>query len=93
MDRKSLLNQIELAYAPITAYEFAIIKDDPIIEDALVRASLYAIAQRPVITFENVLRCGADVYFLQSQENWKNFDHECAEGVSEDARFFIFVHY
>ncbi|MGB5820912.1 MAG: hypothetical protein WBG90_15610 [Saonia sp.] len=55
MDRKSLINQLELAYAPMTAYEFAINKDDELIERALEKASLYVIAQRPVITFENVI--------------------------------------
>lgn len=54
MDRKSLLNQLELAYAPLTAYEFAITKNDIFIEKALENASLYIIAQRPVLTFENV---------------------------------------
>lgn len=55
MERKSLLNQLELAYAPLTAYEFAITKQDKFIELALQEASLYVIAQRPVITFENVV--------------------------------------
>lgn len=55
MDRKSLLNQLELAYAPLTAYEFAIVKDDKLIDRALENASLYLIGQRPVITFENVI--------------------------------------
>ena len=55
MNRKSLLNQLELAYAPLTAYEFAILKDDKEIERALEKASLYIIGQRPVITFENVI--------------------------------------
>lgn len=54
MNRKSLLNQLELAYAPLTAYEFAVVKDDKAIERALEKASLYIIGQRPVITFENV---------------------------------------
>jgi hypothetical protein len=54
MNRKSLLNQLELAYAPLTAYEFAVLKDDSLIERALWKASLYLIAQRPVITFENI---------------------------------------
>ena len=39
----------------MTAYEFAIVKDDQLIERALEKASLYLIAQRPVITFENVI--------------------------------------
>ncbi|MCX6222567.1 MAG: hypothetical protein NTZ69_16485 [Bacteroidia bacterium] len=55
MNRKSLLNQLELAYAPLTAYEFAIVKDDKLIERALEKASLYVIGQRPVTTFENVV--------------------------------------
>lgn len=55
MDRKSLLNQLELAYAPLTAYEYTMVKNDPIIERALEKASLYAIGQRPVITFENII--------------------------------------
>lgn len=55
MNRKSLVNQLELAYAPMTAYEFATMKDDPHVEIALGKASLYAIGQRPVITFENVV--------------------------------------
>lgn len=55
MNRKSLLNQLELAYAPMTAYEFAEVKDDKWMERALEKASLYLIGQRPVITFENVI--------------------------------------
>ena len=40
MNRKSLLNQLELAYSPLTAYEFAIIKDDKLINKALDNASI-----------------------------------------------------
>jgi hypothetical protein len=54
MERKVLLNQLELAYAPLTAYEFANLKTDEKIEQALEFASLYIIGQRPVITFENI---------------------------------------
>ena len=54
MNRKNLINQLELAYAPLTAYEFALVKNDKLIEIALEKASLYIIGQRPVITFENV---------------------------------------
>lgn len=55
MNRKSIVNRLELAYAPLTAYEFALLKDDPFIAKAIEQASLYVIAQRPVITFENVI--------------------------------------
>jgi len=71
-NRKSLINQLELAYAPQTAYEFAIVKDDPTIEQALDKASLYLIAQRPVITFEKVIINTKDykVYFeIHQKEN------------------------
>ena len=53
--RKSILNRLELAYAPLTGYEFAIQKKDSLIELAMEKASLYVIGQRPVITFENVI--------------------------------------
>ena len=55
MKQKSLINQLELGYAPLTAYEFATMKDDSLVEQALQKASLYVIGQRPVITFENVI--------------------------------------
>lgn len=54
MDKKILLNQLELAYSPLTAYEFAVVKNDKLIEKALEKSSLYVIAQRPPITFENL---------------------------------------
>jgi hypothetical protein len=55
MNHKSLLNQIELAYAPLTAFEFAVFKEDEEIDRALQNASLYLNGQRPVITFENFI--------------------------------------
>jgi hypothetical protein len=55
MNRKSLVNQLEFAYAPLTAYEFAVVKDDKSIDRTPEKASLYIIGQRPVITFENVI--------------------------------------
>jgi len=55
MDRKAIINKLELAYAPISSFEFAHLKDDPIIEVALEESSLYVIAQRPIMTFEYVI--------------------------------------
>ncbi|WP_233898676.1 hypothetical protein [Tenacibaculum piscium] len=54
MTKKSIINKFELAYAPLTGYEFAVEKKSKILEKALEEASLYVIAQRPIITFENV---------------------------------------
>lgn len=50
---KNLFNQIRLAYAPLTSFEFAKLKKDADINEAIKLASLYLIAQRPVISFEN----------------------------------------
>jgi len=52
---KSILNTLELAYSPLSAYEFAYIKDDPLIELAIEDANIYLIGQRPIITFENFM--------------------------------------
>lgn len=54
MKRNGILNKLELAYAPLSGYEFALVKDDPLIELAVNEADIYIIAQRPVLTFENV---------------------------------------
>ena len=71
MNRKSLFNQLELAYAPLTAYEFAIVKDDKLVERALEKASLYLIGQRPSITFENV-RPDTTIYQLNFEIHQRN---------------------
>ena len=52
---KNLLNQLELAHSPMTAYEFALMKNDVGLEVSLKHSSLYIIAQRPVITIENLV--------------------------------------
>lgn len=55
MENKSIINQLKLAYGTLTNYEFAIVKNDPFVELALDKASLYIIAQRAVISFENII--------------------------------------
>lgn len=54
MDKKVLINQLELAYSPICNFEFNSLKSEPIIQDILSDSSLYIIAQRPILTFENI---------------------------------------
>ncbi|MCK4921576.1 MAG: hypothetical protein KAS71_11055 [Bacteroidales bacterium] len=55
MKRKSIINKLELAYSPFTNYEFGIVNDYSIIEKAIEQASLYVIAQRPAMSFENII--------------------------------------
>ncbi|WP_158800213.1 hypothetical protein [Pedobacter sp. L105] len=53
MGNNVLFNFLKLAYSPISNYDFTVIKDDPIIKNYINTSSLYIIAQRPVLTFEN----------------------------------------
>lgn len=62
---------LELAYAPLTAFEFSLLKNDKKIEHALETASLYIIAQRPVITFENIQNNSCD-YSMNFEIHQKN---------------------
>lgn len=55
MDRKSLINQLQLAYSPMCNYDFNILKHDPIIQELLRSSSLYVLAQRPELSFENIV--------------------------------------
>jgi len=55
MGQNALFNYLKLAYTPISNYDFTVIKDDPIIRDYINTSSLYIIAQRPVLTFENFI--------------------------------------
>lgn len=55
MDRKSIINQLKLAYSPLSNYEFNLLKNDKVIEKIIEDASIYIIAQRQVLSFENVI--------------------------------------
>ena len=71
MHRKSIINQLELAYSVLTNFEFSIVKNDPIIEKTLERASLYVIAQRAILSFENIIQheSGSIIEFEIHQRN------------------------
>lgn len=55
MDRKSMMNQLKLAYSPLSNYEFTVLKGDKVIEQIIDDASIYIIAQRSILSFENVI--------------------------------------
>ena len=55
MAEQRLINILQLAYTPLSTYDFTMVKDDVIIKDFINSAKLYRIAQRPVLTFENLL--------------------------------------
>ncbi|WP_306349888.1 hypothetical protein [Flavobacterium sp. '19STA2R22 D10 B1'] len=71
MEFKSLLGQLQLAYGPMSNYDFSILKQDSIVQDLLRESSLYIIAQRPVLSFENLTFNEIEkvVYFEIHQKN------------------------
>lgn len=54
MEQKVLINHIELTYTPLSNYDFTILREDNIIQQALEKSSLYVIAQRSEMRFDNV---------------------------------------
>ena len=55
MEQKTIINQLKLAYSPLSNYEFSVLKNDKIIQQIIESASVYIIAQRPILSFENVV--------------------------------------
>ncbi len=54
MNYSGLSTKLKLAYAPLSSHDFAIVKSEKIIQEILNGSMLYVIAQRPLLTFENV---------------------------------------
>jgi hypothetical protein len=54
MGLKSIINQLKLAYSPLSNRDFALLKDDAAIQANLMSSSLYAICQRPELYFSNL---------------------------------------
>lgn len=55
MGRKVIINQLELAYSPISNFDFTYLKHESVIQQAIERSCLYIIVQRPEIRFDNIL--------------------------------------
>jgi len=60
MSEQRLINILQLAYTPLSTYDFTMVKDDLIIKDFINSGKLYVIAQRPILTFENFIIDSAD---------------------------------
>jgi hypothetical protein len=54
MSDKRLFNYLQLAYTPISNYDFAEVKTDPRIKNYINSGRIYMIVQRPVLTFEKL---------------------------------------
>lgn len=55
MKQKILMNQLLLAYSPLCNRDFTILKTDPVIQNIIETSSLYVIAQRSEIRFDNIV--------------------------------------
>lgn len=55
MTQNILINQLELAYSPVSNYDFSFLKSDMVIQDILSDSRIYIITQRPVLSFENIV--------------------------------------
>lgn len=54
MSFKALTTKIKLAYPPISAYEFEILKEEEVVQGYFKNAMIYVLAQRPVLSFQKV---------------------------------------
>ncbi|GAB3866166.1 hypothetical protein GCM10028824_06360 [Hymenobacter segetis] len=54
MGSKLIINQLKLAYSPLSNRDFALLKDDTDIQANLINSNLYAICQRPELYFSNL---------------------------------------
>lgn len=54
MEQKVLINQLSLAYTPLSNYSFTILKTDPDVQSIIENSNLYVIAQRAELRFDNV---------------------------------------
>lgn len=61
MDNKSLINQLKLSYSPLCNRDFTVLRNDLMIQNAIECSSLYIIAQRPVIRFDNIRKNKEDL--------------------------------
>ncbi len=54
MAEKRLFNILKLAYAPLSNFDFVMVKDDPLIKEFINSGKIYMIVQRAVLSFENL---------------------------------------
>ncbi len=55
MIHKGFSSKLQLAYSPISNFDFVALKEEEIIQQILHKSMLYVIAQRPVLYFDNMV--------------------------------------
>src|SRR4051794_32325672 len=71
MTQNVLINQLELAYSPVSNYDFNFLKSDMVIQEVLSDSRIYIITQRPILSFENIVFSAEDA-FLRFEIHQKN---------------------
>ncbi|MGI4886485.1 MAG: hypothetical protein ACRYFR_16130 [Janthinobacterium lividum] len=61
MAAKAIINQLKLAYSPLSNRDFTVLRNDPDIQACLKSSSLYAICQRPELQFVNLIYSQAEL--------------------------------
>lgn len=54
MSFQALTTKIKLAYPAISAYEFELLKEEKVVQEYIENSMIYILAQRPVLSFENI---------------------------------------
>src|SRR4051812_49276296 len=54
MNSRRLHTNLQLAYSPISNYEFYFLKQEKIMQEILAESTLYVICQRTELSFENI---------------------------------------
>lgn len=74
MPRKSFLSYLELAYSPVSTFDFSILKEESFFHKLLETSNLYAICQRPTLFFDKIEfdHINATLDFEIKQENNDN---------------------
>ncbi|MBI3232651.1 MAG: hypothetical protein HYZ42_01180 [Bacteroidetes bacterium] len=71
MTQNILINQLELAYSPVSNYDFNFLKLDMVIQEILSDSRIYIITQRPILSFENIVFSEEEA-FLRFEIHQKN---------------------
>lgn len=79
MNHSGLATKLKLAYAPLSNYDFTIVKSEKIVQQILDNSKLYIITQRPLLTFENVNKTGDENTLLfDIIQQGTNFKVKCS---------------
>jgi hypothetical protein len=69
MVQKTLMSQLKLSHCPLSTRDFAKLNKDPTLQKNLKKSSIYIIAQRPILKFDNLVFQNDIIKFDITQKN------------------------